>query len=163
MTSGVMPVPVSLTHKEMYWPGGRPRSLAARTSSHLLAVSMVIRPPSGIASRALIVRLSRAFFQLRAVDLYNPEADSSDDGDLDARANYPSEHVPHAGDQTIHVQGPGIQRLTPRESEQSLGCPSSDDLRQFGCFRKGGSGSSVVEIKRDAGDAANDDSRWSGV
>ena len=43
------------------------------------------------------------------------------------------------------------------------GCPSSDDLRQFGCFRKGGSGSSVVEIKRHAGDAANDDLRWSGV
>ena len=42
-------------------------------------------------------------------------------------------------------------------------CPSSDDLRQFGCFRKGGSGSSVVEIKRHAGDAANDDLRWSGV
>jgi hypothetical protein len=36
-------------------------------------------------------------------------------------------------------------------------------LRQFGCFRKGGSGSSVVEIKRHAGDAANDDLRWSGV
>ena len=42
-------------------------------------------------------------------------------------------------------------------------CPSSDDLRQIGCFRKGGSGSSVVEIMRHAGDAANDDLRWSGV
>jgi hypothetical protein len=46
-----------------------------------------------------------------------------------------------------------------RKSED---CPSSDDLRQFGCFREGGSGSSVVE-KRHAGDAANDDLRWSGV
>src|SRR5450755_711258 len=44
---------------------------------------------------------------------------------------------------------------------KDLRCPSSDDLRQFGCFRKGGSGSSVVEIKRHAGDAANDDLRWS--
>ena len=42
-------------------------------------------------------------------------------------------------------------------------CPSSDDLRQFGCFRKGGSGSSVVEIKRHAGDAASDDWRLSGA
>jgi transposase len=42
-------------------------------------------------------------------------------------------------------------------------CPSSDDLRQFACFRKGGSGSSVVEIMRHAVDAANDDLRWSGV
>ena len=45
-----------------------------------------------------------------------------------------------------------------REPLRIIGnCPSSDDLRQFGCFRKGGSGSSVVEIKRHAGDAANDD------
>jgi hypothetical protein len=48
-------------------------------------------------------------------------------------------------------------------ADNALDCPSSDDLRQFGCFRKGGSGSSVVEIKRHAGDAANDDLRWSGV
>ena len=52
----------------------------------------------------------------------------------------------------------GIIRLGKEEA-----CPSSDDLRQFGCFRKGGSGSSVVEIMRHAVDAANDDLRWSGV
>ncbi len=60
MTSRLIPVPVSVTQSEMYWPGVRSRSLAARSSSHLLAVSMVMRPPSGIASRALITRLSRA-------------------------------------------------------------------------------------------------------
>jgi replication initiation protein RepC len=49
------------------------------------------------------------------------------------------------------------------EFERMAECPSSNDLRQFGYFRKGGSGSSVVEIKRHAGDAANDDLRWSGV
>ena len=42
-------------------------------------------------------------------------------------------------------------------------CPSSDDLSQFGCFQKGGSGSSVVEVQGHAGDAANEDLRWSGV
>jgi len=57
---------------------------------------------------------------------------------------------------SIHVCPPG-------EVMMGLSCPSSDDLRQFGCFWKGGSGSSVVEIKRHAGDAANDDLRWSGV
>ena len=45
----------------------------------------------------------------------------------------------------------------------ALDCPSSDDLRQFGCFQKGGSGSSVIDIKRHADDAANDDLRWSRV
>jgi site-specific DNA recombinase len=47
--------------------------------------------------------------------------------------------------------------------ERIRDCPSSDDLRQFGCFWKGGSGSSAVEIMRHAVDAANDDLRWSGV
>jgi hypothetical protein len=36
-------------------------------------------------------------------------------------------------------------------------------LRQFGCFRKGGSGSSVIEIVRHAVDAANDEWRWDGL
>jgi hypothetical protein len=42
-------------------------------------------------------------------------------------------------------------------------CPSSGDLRHMAGFRKGGSGSSVVEIMRHAVDVANDDWRWSGV
>ena len=42
-------------------------------------------------------------------------------------------------------------------------CPSSDDLRQFACFRKGGSGSSVIEIMRRAVDAASGGLRLSGV
>ena len=41
--------------------------------------------------------------------------------------------------------------------------PSSDDLRHVACFRKGGSGSSVIEIMRHAVDAASDGLRLSGV
>jgi transposase-like protein len=47
-----MPVPVSETQSEIYWPGRRSRALAARSSSHLLAVPIVMRRPSGIASHA---------------------------------------------------------------------------------------------------------------
>jgi hypothetical protein len=65
--------------------------------------------------------------------------------------------VGHAPDLELHSMD--IASAYPH----AIACPSSDDLRQFGCFRKGGSGSSVVEIKRHAGDAANDDLRWSGV
>jgi hypothetical protein len=44
---------------DTYWPGGTSRSRAARSSSHLFAVSVVSRPLSGaIASRALMQRLS---------------------------------------------------------------------------------------------------------
>ena len=49
------------------------------------------------------------------------------------------------------------------EGAGSARCPSSDDLRQFACFRKGGSGSSVIEIMRRAVDAASDGLRLSGV
>jgi Trypsin-like peptidase domain len=52
---------------------------------------------------------------------------------------------------------------TSSNSTPQSKCPSSDDLRQFACFWKGGSGSSAVEIMRHAVDAANDDLRWSGV
>ena len=61
LTSSVMPVPVSVTQIEMYCPGGSSRSAAACPSSQQLAVSIVSRPPSGIASRALMQRLSSAF------------------------------------------------------------------------------------------------------
>jgi SAM-dependent methyltransferase len=40
-------------------------------------------------------------------------------------------------------------------------CPSSDDLRQIAGSRKGGSGSSVIEIMRHAVDAASDGLRLS--
>jgi hypothetical protein len=62
----------------------------------------------------------------------------------------------------------GLTQQCVEECERALAvetvaCPSSDDLRQFACFWKGGSGSSAVEIMRHAVDAANDDLRWSGV
>ena len=59
-TSGVMPAPVSLTASETYSPGGR-SSRAPALSMRRFSVSTVMRPPSGIASRALMHRLSRAF------------------------------------------------------------------------------------------------------
>src|SRR3984957_3003189 len=56
----------------------------------------------------------------------------------------------------------GLTQQCVEECERALAvetvaCPSSDDLRQFACFWKGGSGSSAVEIMRHAVDAANDD------
>ena len=60
ITSSLMPVPVSVTQRDTYCPGGNSRSRAARVSSHLLAVSMVSLPPSGMASRALMHKFSSA-------------------------------------------------------------------------------------------------------
>ncbi|GJE45352.1 hypothetical protein AEGHOMDF_4546 [Methylobacterium soli] len=61
ITSGGMPVPVSETQSERYCPSGMSCCRAPCRSIQRLAVSIVIRPPSGIASRALMQRLSRAF------------------------------------------------------------------------------------------------------
>jgi hypothetical protein len=43
--SSVMQVWVSVTQIETYWPRSRSRWRAARSSSHLFAVSTVMRPP----------------------------------------------------------------------------------------------------------------------
>jgi hypothetical protein len=56
-----MPTPVSVTQIATYWPGCISRWRAARSSSQVFALSMVSRPPSGIASRALIHRFNSAF------------------------------------------------------------------------------------------------------
>ncbi len=61
ITTGGMPVPLSETHIDTYWPGSRSRSSAVRSSSQRLAVSMVSVPPSGIASRALMHKFRSAF------------------------------------------------------------------------------------------------------
>ncbi len=53
-----MPTPVSVTASITYWPGGTSRGPTPWAEANsTLAVSMVIRPPRGIASRALITRL----------------------------------------------------------------------------------------------------------
>ena len=57
ITAGGMPVPVSVTETATYWPDGMSRSRAIRSSSQVLAVSMVSLPPFGIACRALMHRL----------------------------------------------------------------------------------------------------------
>ena len=96
ITSGVMPVPVSVTQSDTYWPGGRSRSRAARSSSHLLAVSMVSLPPSGMASRALMQRLSSAFsswFGSTSVGQSPPAPTTST---VDAGADGAADQVLHA-------------------------------------------------------------------
>ncbi len=59
--SGGMPFPVSVTPMTMYWPGSMSRACASRSLIVALVVSIVIRPPFGMASRALMHRLRIAF------------------------------------------------------------------------------------------------------
>ena len=54
-------------------------------------------------------------------------------------------------------------QLEKAEADATEDCPSSDDLRHIAGFRKGGSGSSVIEIMRHSVDAASDGLRLSGA
>ena len=121
ITSGGMPVPVSVTQSERYWPSGMSCWRAARSSIHLLAVSMVMRPPSGIASRALMHRLSSAFSSCGGSTSAGQRPDGADD--LDGMAGPTVRRISSSMpvDEPVHVGGLRVERLAAREGEQAVG------------------------------------------
>ena len=80
---------------------------------------MVMRPPSGMASRALRQRFSSAFSSCAGVDLggHRPPAPTTS---TRRRADRAADQVLHAGDQPVDVGRLGIERLAPGEGEQPL-------------------------------------------
>ena len=59
-TPGLIPVPVSVTVKTTCSPGGKSPDATRRSSAPRFAVPITSCPPSGMASRALMTRLSSA-------------------------------------------------------------------------------------------------------
>ena len=53
-----------------------------------------------------------------------------------------------------------IRLVEQSDLSMRLTCPSADDLRLIRRFEKGGSGSSGLEFKRPAADAASGGLRW---
>ena len=101
ITSGVMPVPVSVTQSDTYWPGVSSRSRAARVDpASCCAVSIVSRPPSGMASRALMQRFSSAFSSWLGSTSVGHRPGAADDLDRDRRPD-------GAADQILHAARPG--------------------------------------------------------
>ena len=74
-------------------------SRAARASSHLLAVSMVMRPPSGMASRALMQRFRSAFSSWLGSTSVGQSPAAPTTLDRDRRAHGAPDQLLHAGDQ----------------------------------------------------------------
>ena len=105
------------TRRETYCPGASSRSLAARSSNHLFAVSMVSLPPSGIASRAFIHKLSSAFFKLILIDQCRPKRGRATlRCEWRVRLSRPNQY-PHIGDQPVHVRRLGSRRWRQRRQE----------------------------------------------
>jgi hypothetical protein len=96
ITSGDMPVPVSLTDKDTYCPAGRSRSRAMAWSTQRLPVSIISAPPSGMASRALMQRLSSAFSS------WLPSISTV--------------HSPAARTVSIRIAGPMVRRISSSRS-----------------------------------------------
>ena len=99
-------------------------ALAARraSSSHVLAVSMVRRPPSGMASRALMHRLSSAFSSWLGSTSVGPQAAARRRPRRSiVGPDRAADQVLHAGDQPVDVGRLGIERLAAREGQQPVG------------------------------------------
>jgi hypothetical protein len=60
-------------------------------------------------------------FQLVRVALGLPEAAGGDHLELDMLADGPAKQLLHAGDERVRADGLGVERLTAREGEQSVG------------------------------------------
>jgi hypothetical protein len=119
-TSGGMPTPLSLTVSDTYCPIGRSRPRAVRASIQRLAVSTTSLPPSGMASRALMHRLSSAFSSCpgSACTFHSPTAatfSSSICGPERA-----AQQLFHVGHQPVGVDRLGLQRLAAREGQQPV-------------------------------------------
>ena len=106
-----MPTPLSLTDSATIRPLG----------PHRVAVLIVSRPPSGMASRALTAMLSKADSSwARSASTVQASA-REDRVDLDPLADRPVEQVGHAADQLVDLDHLGLQRLAPGEGEQLAG------------------------------------------
>ena len=78
-------------------------------------------PPSGIASRALIARLSSALSSWFGSQNVPHSPPAGDDVEPDLLADRAPQQLLHRGDELIDVDGLGIERLAPREGEQAMG------------------------------------------
>ena len=132
---------------------------------------MVSRPPSGIASRALMHRLSSAFSSCDGSISVGHRPPAPTTSTVDLRPDGAADQLLHARDQAVDVGRLGIERLAAREGEQALGqrggalAPRPAPRRYSGRARRGGPGASalcsssrlpddagqqIVEVVRDA-------------
>ena len=121
ITSGVMPVPVSVTQMQIYWPG---RDLALLRRIGVVEVRVAGFDRKLAALRHRVARVDREVqdraFELVRVAQRGPEPAGGDDFEADGLADGAPEQLLHAGDEPVGVDGLGVERLAAREGEQTV-------------------------------------------
>jgi hypothetical protein len=115
-TSSLMPVPVSLTDTTAYSPAGKSAGRSTPLSVALL-VSIVNVPPRGMASRALMARLSKTSSLIR-IDQGRPQSRLSARLKADHGSDRCLQQIAHVCDNVIEVDGFRQKRLFAREREE---------------------------------------------
>jgi hypothetical protein len=158
ITSGAMPVPLSLTQEEIWLPGVRPLSRPLGMSRQLFAVSIGSRPLSGIASRALMARLSKVLSSCTASTLIGQSPCAASISTMIARPDRPSDQFLHSEEEAVQIFGLGIEGLAPRKSEKPLGEGRSALRRRLRAGQKAiqAIGTSLVQPSLDDFEAAAD-------
>ena len=116
-----MPQPVSLTLIRTYWPGFRPSSESIRAERRRPSRAMVSWPPSGMASRALMVRFSRASSSWLASARIGGRPVGKLFADLHQGAERALQQVLHPAHQLGDIDHLRLQLLPAGEGEQALG------------------------------------------
>ncbi len=114
-TSEGMPSPVSATSIATKSPA------SGASSSTALRAPIVTVPPSGMASRALITRLSSAVSRLGDVGADRPEVAADVEGQAHGAADAGIENLADRGDAFGEVDRLRIDALPPREGEELVG------------------------------------------
>jgi len=84
-------------------------------------ISMLRRPPSGMASRGVQGQVEHGALHLSRVGQSVPQTPGDNRLHLDALADRAAEHLGHVGDLPTKVHHLGLQGLAPREGEQLAG------------------------------------------
>ena len=122
ITSGVMPVPVSVTQSETYWPGGRSRSRRGAVVEPF--VGGLDGQPAAVRHGVARVdaQVEQRVFELVGIDQRRPQAAGADHLDRDVRARRVRRirsSMPAIS--RLTSVGLRIERLAAREGEQPVG------------------------------------------
>src|SRR5262249_7336590 len=116
-----MPNPVSLIRSRTHLPVARGLSSPCLSAGSTMLVLMRNRPALGMASRAFAARFSTTCSSWVRIHFDAAEGRIERCLDGDVLPDDPAQQSLHVGQQTIHVDKPGLKHLLAGEGKQLLG------------------------------------------